>query len=49
MRVRLTQSAGGYAGSAVTVSGLRDQEGASVGLDEMGVYLRQPPLDDIAG
>jgi hypothetical protein len=49
IRVRLVQDAAGYQRSAVLVSGLREIEGASAGIDENGTYLRQPPLDDIEG
>ena len=49
VRVRLVQDEKGYQRSAVQVSGCRDVLGASVGVDENGTYLKQPPLDDIAG
>jgi hypothetical protein len=49
LRVRQVRADGGYRNEGVTVAGVRDLEGASVGLDEVGTYVRETPDNDIAG
>jgi hypothetical protein len=46
--VRRGKDSRGFEGDCITVSGCKTQPGASLSEDENGIYLRQPPLDDIA-